>query len=404
MPGSARDDLRSRVRSHSTVPPWRNVHILQAMTQVVAALLIVGLIAFLLNNLFANAEKRGVDLGFGFLALRASIKISNAAIPYSADNSYFYAFLVGVVHTLRATLLGIVLATILGVLVGIARLSRNWLINRVAAAYVGAIRNVPLIVTCFFFYFGLVLRLPVTREAIRLPGPIFVSNRGVYAIWGEPTAGFGPWLAVVAGGLIAGYLLRRYLRRRETRTGARSYPNLLAGALAALVAALGWLAAAQAGATPLLPAVPVLKGTNFRGGLRITPEYFALVACLTVYIATYIGEIVRGAVQSIPRGQLEAARAVGLREVHVLRYVVIPQALRVIVPPTIGQYINLTKGSSLAIVVGYADVYVITRNIIEQSGSSAPMFLLIIVTYLIIAAVYSLIGNLYNRSVQIVER
>lgn len=404
MPGSVHGDLRSRVRSHSGVPPWRNVYVLQAVTQIAAALLIAGLIAFFLNNLFTNAAKRGVDLGFGFLALRASIKISNAAIPYTADNSYFYAFLVGVIHTLRATLLGIVLATILGVMVGIARLSRNWLVNRVAAFYIGAIRNVPLIVTCFFFYFGLVLRLPITREAIRLPGPIFLSNRGVYTIWGEPSAGFGPWLLAVAGGLIAGYLLRRYLRRRETRTGARCYPNLLACALALLAAVLGWLAAAQAGAPPLLPAVPVLKGTNFRGGMRITPEFFALVACLTVYIATYIGEIVRGAIQSIPRGQLEAARAVGLRELHVLRYIVIPQALRVIVPPAIGQYINLTKGSSLAVVVGYADVYVITRNIIEQSGSSAPMFLLIIATYLIIAAVYSLIGNLYNRSVQIVER
>ncbi len=404
MSAPVRGDLRSRVQSHSRVPLWRNIHVLQAVTQIAAALLIVGLITFLLNNLFVNAEKRGVDLGFGFLSLRAAIKISNAAIPYSADNSYFYAFLVGVVHTLRATLLGIVLATILGVVVGVARLSRNWLVNKIVSVYIGAIRNVPLIVTCFFFYFGLVLRLPITKQALHLPGPIFLSNRGVYTIWGEPTASFGPWLLVVAGGLIAGYLLRRYLKGRETRTGAPSYPNLLSFALLAAVSALGWLALARGGEPPLIPTVPVLKGTNFRGGLRVTPEFFALVACLTVYIATYIGEIVRGAIQSIPRGQLEAARAVGLSEIHVLRYIVIPQALRIIVPPTIGQYINLTKSSSLAIVVGYADVYVVTRNIIEQSGSSAPMFLLIIATYLIIAGVYSLIGNLYNRSVQIVER
>ena len=397
-------DLRSRVKSHSSVPLWRNIYVLRAATQIVAALLIVGLIAFFLNNLLVNAEKRGVELGFGFLALRASIKISNAAIPYSADNSYFYAFLVGVVHTLQATLLGIVLATILGVLVGVARLSRNWLINKLTSIYIGAIRNVPLIVTCFFFYFGLVLRLPITREAWQFPGPIFLSNRGVYAIWGEPTSSFGPWLLFVAGGLIAGYLLRRYLQRRETRTGPLSYPNLLSFGTLAVVSVIGWFALGTLGEAPLIPTVPVLKGTNFRGGLRITPEFFALVACLTVYIATYIGEIVRGAIQSIPRGQLEAARAVGLSEIHVLRHIVIPQALRIIVPPTIGQYINLTKGSALAIVVGYADVYVITRNIIEQSGHSVPMFLLIIVTYLIIAAVYSLIGNLYNRSVQIVER
>ena len=404
MSAPVHGDLRSRVESHSSVPLWRNIHVLQAATQIVAALLIVGLIGFLLNNLFVNAEKRGVDLGFGFLSLRASIKISNAAIPYTADNSYFYAFLVGVIHTLRATLLGIVLATILGVVVGVARLSRNWLVQKIFAVYIGAIRNIPLIVTCYFFYFGLVLRMPITKEAIRLPGPIFLSNRGVYAIWGEPTASFATWLLILSAALVAGYFVRRSLQGRETRTGTPSYPNLAAFALLAAAGALGWAALAGGGEPPLLPTVPVLKGTNFRGGLRMTPEYFALVACLTVYIATYIGEIVRGAIQSIPRGQLEAARAVGLSEIHVLRYIVIPQALRIIVPPTIGQYINLTKGSSLAIVVGYADVYVITRNIIEQSGSSAPMFLLIIATYLIIAAVYSLIGNLYNRSVQIVER
>ncbi|MDE0448684.1 MAG: ABC transporter permease subunit [Spirochaetaceae bacterium] len=405
MSGPAQGDLRSRVETHSSVPLWRNIHVLQAATQIAAALLIVGLIGFLLNNLFVNAEKRGVDLGFGFLSLRASIKISNAAIPYSPDNSYFYAFLVGVVHTLRATLLGIVLATILGVLVGVARLSHNWLVQKIFAVYIGAIRNIPLIVTCYFFYFGLVLRMPITKEAIRLPGPIFLSNRGVYTIWGEPTASFGTWLLIVLAALIAGYFVRRWLKGREKRTGTPSYPNLAAFGLLAVVGALGWLVLAGGGGEPpLTPSVPFLKGTNFRGGLRMTPEYFALVACLTVYIATYIGEIVRGAIQSIPRGQLEAARAVGLSEVHVLRYIVIPQALRIIVPPTIGQYINLTKGSSLAIVVGYADIYVITRNIIEQSGSSAPMFLLIIATYLVIAGVYSLIGNLYNRSVQIVER
>jgi general L-amino acid transport system permease protein len=299
---------------------------------------------------------------------------------------------------------------------GVARLSSNWLINKAAATYIGFLRNTPLIVFAFFFYFGLILRLPKTSEAIEfglnftlpilnvpihLPGLAFLSNRGVYTIWGTPTESFTWWIFAVAAGAASAIVLRIVLSRRQQRTGQRSY-SIVAPLLAlVLIPSIGWFVG---GAAPLVADFPKLVGTNFRGGLRLTPEYFSIVAVLTLYIATYIGEIVRAGIQSVDRGQLDAARAVGLTQTNIFWHVVMPQALRVIVPPTISQYINLTKGTALAIVVGFSDVFVVTRNIIEQSGRSVPMFLLLIVAYLLIAVVYAIVGNIYNYRTRIVER
>ena len=363
--------------------------------------MLIGLVSFFIYNLVRNSEKQGVRLGFEFLTMKAGIVISGAAIPYTPNNSYWYAFLVGVVNTLRVTVLGIVLATALGVVLGVARLSPNWLINKIAPVYINTLRNIPLIVCAFFFYFGLVLKLPQTKEALRLPGPIFLSNRGLYFVWGSPTATYNGWLLFVAAGVAAAIVLRTILTRRQKRTGEPCFAILAPLAALLLIPAAGWF---LVGGAPLVKDVPFLKGTNFRGGLRLTPEFFSIVACLTLYLSPYSGEIVRAGIQSISTGQRDAAKALGLKPPHVFRLVIMPQALRVIIPPVISQYINLTKGTALSIIVGFTDVFVVTRNIIEQSGRSVPMFLLLIAAYLIMGLVYAGVGNLYNRATRIVER
>ena len=386
---------------HPSVPLWRNINVLKAFTQVIAAILLIGVITFFVYNLIVNSEKQGVQLGFGFLKLKADITIANTPIPYDADRPYWYAFLVGVINTLRVTVIGIVLATALGVVLGVARLSGNWLISKLAAVYIGFLRHIPLIVFAFFFYFGIVLKLPQTKNALRLPGPIFLSNRGAYFVWANPSSSFKIWLVVLIIGVLAAVGLRLFLKRRQERTGKPSFPTIVPLLVFLAIAVIGWFLAGDA---PLIKDVPYLKGTNFRGGLRFTPEFFAIVSCLTLYMATYIGEIVRAGIQSISSGQRDAAKALGLRGPHIFRLIVMPQALRVIIPPTISQYINLTKGTALAIVVGFSDLFVLTRNIILQSGRSAGMFILLIATYLVIGGILAGIGNLYNRLTRIVER
>lgn len=391
----------ARVFVYRGVPIWRNVVVLQAVTQVLAAIAVATLIALLIATMMSNADRRGLRLGFEFLGWTAGFAMPDTAIPYSPSRSFLYAYWAGIANTFRAVLLAMFFTTVLGTLIGLARLSSNWLINRLATFYVETLRNLPLIVVAFFFYFGLLQNMPITQRAIHLPGPIFLSNRGVYVSWFDPTSSFGPWMLFILGGLVGAVALRLALLRYQEKTGRPAHSVLVPALTFAIVATVGWLVVPG---SPLLFDRPVLMGTNFQGGLKFTPEFFAIFSCLTMYIASYIAEIVRGAVQSIPKGQLEAARALGLNYPQTVQHVILPQALRIIVPPLIGQYVNLTKGSALAIVVGYADVFVVTRTIIERTGRSPQMFLLLIATYLVIGAVYAVIGNIYNRRIRIVER
>ncbi len=383
------------------IPLWRDVRVLRAAVQIVSAVLAVTIVVFFIDNLFSAADKRGLAMGFGFLSEEAGFPIGESVLAYEESDSFQYAFLAGVVNTLKAALLGIVLATVLGIVVGVARLSNNWLVGKIAGVYVEFFRNIPLLVQLFFWYFGVFLLLPKVRDSIQWPGPVYLNNRGVFFPWGEPSSSFVPWLIVVAGGFVLALAVRAYLARYQDRSGRTAYPNLAALATLILVAAIGWIAVGQ---SPLSREVPVLGTFNFQGGAHLSPEFMALLVGLVIYTAAFIAEIVRAGIQSVPRGQVEAAKALGLGDMEILVTVVFPQALPVIIPPMISQYLNLTKNSSLAAAIAYPDLFSIGKIMINQAGRAVPVFMLIMAAYLSMSLVYAVIGNLYNRHVRFSRR
>ena len=391
----------SRFLYRRGVPLWRDVVVLQWVAQILSAVLILGFTWFLISNVLRAAEVRGLSWGYGFLDEAAGFPISESLLPYDASYPFSRAFVIGVLNTLKVSLVGIVFATLLGVITAVARLSSNWLISKIASVYIEIIRNVPLLVQLFFWYFGFFQQLPAVEEAAGVPNLVYLSQRGLYMAWFEPTQTFWLWIAFVGAGLILSMILYVVLSRHQIRTGRTTYP--VATALVVLVALplLGWF---LVGESPLSTTVPVLGKFNFEGGLRLTPEFVGLLIGLVVYTGAFIAEVVRAGILAVNKGQFEAARAVGLTNMQVLRLVVFPQAMRVMIPPMISQYLNLTKNSSLAILIGYADVFFVGRTIINQSGRAVPVFLLIMAIYLVISLITSVIMNIYNRRVRLVER
>jgi general L-amino acid transport system permease protein len=377
------------------------VVVLQWVAQILSAVLVLGFLWFLISNVLRAADARGLSWGYGFLDEAAGFPISESLLPYDASYPFSRAFVIGVLNTLKVSLVGVVFATVLGAVTAVARLSSNWLISKIASLYIEIIRNVPLLVQLFFWYFGFFQRLPPVQEAAGVPNLIYLSQRGLYMVWFEPTGTFWSWMIFAGAGLILSMILYVVLSRYQIRTGRTTYP--VATALVVLVAlpVLGWF---LVGASPLSTTTPVLGKFNFEGGLRLTPEFVGLLVGLVVYTGAFIAEVVRAGILAVNKGQFEAARAVGLTNMQVLRLVVFPQAMRVIIPPLISQYLNLTKNSSLAILIGYADVFFVGRTIINQSGRAVPVFLLIMAIYLIISLITSAIMNIYNRRVRLVER
>jgi general L-amino acid transport system permease protein len=330
----------------------------------------------------------------------AGFEIGVTPIAYAPADSYWRAFLVGLLNTLSVTIVGIALATLLGVIVGIAQLSSNWLIARMAQTYVAIFRNTPVLVQLFFWYLAVFLQLPRVQQAVALPGPIYLSNRGVAMIGLVGTASLGLWLAFIFGGLALAVGAWYALTRLQERTGRQS-PRFLIGLLIVLFsAALGWLLAG----TPLEASVPVRRGFNFQGGIQMVPEYAALLFGLVVYTGAFIAENVRAGIQGVSQGQKEAARALGLGAGQSMRLVILPQALRIIIPPTTSQYLNLAKNSSLAIAIGFPDLFNVARTISNQTGQVIQIIGLIMASYLAISLTTSLLMNLYNRRVRLVER
>ncbi len=385
---------------HTAVPPWRDVRVLRIVAQLVVVVLVALFVAFLLRNLVTAMGQRGLGFGFGFLDTTAGFEIAETPIPYTATDSYGQAFVVGLLNTLFVSLTGIVLATVLGLVVGVARLSRNLLVNRITAGYVEIIRNTPLLVQLFFLY-AVLLQLPSVANTIALPGSIFLNQRGLFVPAPEFTPSFDRWIVFVVAGIVVAIVARVIAARRE----AAGLPigGLGRLALVALIAlpVIGWLTAFQ---SPVRLEAPVQERFNFVGGLALSPEFTALLAGLVLYTAAFIGEVVRGGIQAVQRGQLEAAHALGLSEMQTLRMVVFPQALRVIVPPLTSQYLNLAKNSSLAIAIGYPDLFNVSRTMANQTGQPISVIALVMATYLAMSLATSLLMNLYNRRVQIVER
>jgi general L-amino acid transport system permease protein len=364
---------------------------------VVAAVLALGW--YLVHNTLANLAARGIATGLGFLGREAGFDIGESPIAYDAGETYLKALIVGLVNTLQVSVIGIVFATFLGVAIGIARLSGNWLVARLATLYVEAVRNVPLLLQLFVWY-GLVTALPGPREAVNPLSGLFLSNRGLKLPVPEWHEAYGAVLAALLLGIIAAWALRRWATERLYRTG-RPFPTGWVGT--ALVLGLP-LAVFLAAGAPVTMDMPALTGFNFTGGMTLSPELAALLAGLVVYTATFIAEIVRSGILAVPPGQTEAALSLGLSRGQTLRLVVLPQALRVIVPPLTSQYLNLTKNSSLAVAIGYPDLVSVANTAINQTGQAVEGVAIVMAVFVTISLALSLLMNWYNAKVALVTR
>ena len=393
------------VQSLSTSAPptlslWNNPAFRAIVYQVFAIAAVVLVAAYLVNNTMVNLEQRQIRSGFEFLGLEAGFAIGESVISYSAGETYAKAFLVGLLNTLKVGILAIVFATIFGSIIGVARLSSNWLIARLASIYVETIRNIPLLLQLFFWYSVLTGMLPTANEAFNLLPGVYLSNIGVNYAVPVPHAIHPYIFAAFLMGCGASYVWVRWARRRQNMTGrpvARFWPSLafILG-LPSLVFLFGGMPSAMD--------VPQWQRFGFSGGQQITPEFIALLLGLTTYTAGFIAETVRGGIESVPYGQTEAARSLGLRGGLVLRLVIVPQALRVIIPPLTSQYMNVIKNSSLAVAIGYPDIVSIANTSLNQTGQAIEAVLVIMSVYLTVSLIISAFMNWYNRRIALVER
>ena len=388
MPAARAMPERTRRPKPWRDPRWRGLAAQATLLAVVGAL---GGLAFFAAR--ENMRARGIPTDFGFWSQPASFEVSQSLIAYSSSSSYGRAFFVGLLNTLLVAALGVVLATVIGFVVGVGRLSSNWLVAKASRAYVEALRNLPLLLQLLFWYNAVLKALPGPRQSLQA-GQIFLNNRGLFAP--EPLTGPGAaaGLAALAAGLAAAVLWVFLARARQARTGRRPPVALVA---MALIVAPPVLAALVFGA-PAHFRPAQLKGFNFVGGLRLTPEFVALVLGLSTYTASFIAEIVRAGLLAVPKGQREAGEALGLTQGQILRLIVAPQAMRVIAPPLTSQYLNLTKNSSLAVFISYPDlVQVFMGTVLNQTGAAVPIVALTMAVYLAISLAVSAVMNAYNR-------
>ncbi len=385
----------------ATIPFYRDERILKIIAQIVSTVAIIGFLIWAVINFLNAADARNMELSFGFLKEAAGFPISNPPIEYEAGMTYARAFLVGLVNTLLISGVGIVTATILGILVALARLSKNWLLSRIALVFIEFHRNIPLLVLLFIWYFVVFGFLPPVKESLVWPGPVFINNRGIYLAWPRLTESGSAFVILSVIGILAAIIVYIILRRIRKNTGKNTYYLPVSFLLAITFAVAGWF---LSGGSPFKIDIPSLDGFNFQGGLRLTPEFAGMFLSLSLYTAAFIAEVVRGGIQAVDKGQIEAARAVGLSQTQVLSLVVMPQALRIIIPPMISQYLNLTKNSSLALAIGFQEFFAVGKIAINQAGRAVPVFALIMGTYLALSLLTSFILNLYNRRIQFVVR
>ena len=374
------------------------------ITTLVLQAAVIGVIFYAANGLLsttqANLEARNIASGFGFLSLESGMPISNSLLPYSPADSYGYAFLIGIVNTLYVAFLGIILATILGIVIGVARVSGNWLISKLAEIYVEVLRNIPLLLVLFFTYSIVLAALPLPRKSLVPFQGFFLNNRGIYLPRPLPEQGFFiVWLAVLAG-CIAAFLIHRYGVRVHRETGRIIHSFTLGTIAVVTIPTLAWWLSGS----PLSWEFAVLKGFNFRGGLVIRPEFSALMTGLVLYTAAFIGENVRSGIQSVGIGQINSSKALGLPPNLTMRKVILPQALRVIIPATTNDYTSLVKNSSLAVAIGYPDMVSIGGTIIGQNDQAIEVIAVWMAVYMTINLVISMIMNWLNAKVQLIGR
>jgi general L-amino acid transport system permease protein len=368
--------------------------------QAVVVIVLVALVWWIVQNTIDNLTRLRIASGFGFLRGRAGFDISDSAIAYSSDSTYGRAIVVGFINTLIVAAAGIVTATIIGFILGVGRLSHNWLIRKICMVYVEVFRNIPPLLVIFFWYSGVLSVLPPPRESINLPFSSFLNQRGFYfprAVWGE-----GSWLILVALllGIAMAWFVARKARQRQMATG-QQFPVFWTSA--ALIIGLPLLAYALSG-FPLSFDYPKQSTFNLTGGFQVKPEFLSLYLALSFYTAAFIAEIVRAGIMGVSKGQSEAAGALGLRPGSILRLVVIPQAMRIVIPPLTSQYLNLTKNSSLAIAIGYPDLTATTGTVLNQTGQAIECVLIMMVVYLALSLLTSAVMNVVNARMALVER
>ncbi|HET6619309.1 MAG TPA: ABC transporter permease subunit [Dongiaceae bacterium] len=379
---------------------WRDERKRALIWQALVVAALVAVVAFIIVNMVSNLRTLGVPLGFDFLSFPAGFAISFSMIPINLESHIGRLIIVGMLNTLLAAAISIVLSTVLGFLIGILRLSRNYLVARLAAVYIEVMRNVPVLVQLLFWYVAIVKLFPSVRQSINIGDLMFLSNRGVYVPRPVPQENFAVVVIAFLVGIGIAVWLKRWATRRQMATG-QLFPAISVGVAVIVILPI---AAALALGNPVTWEVPELKGFNFQGGLVLKPELTTLVVGLSACTAAYIAEIVRGGIIAISHGQTEAALALGLRQTWTLRLVIIPQALRVILPPLTSQYLNITKNTTLAVAVGYPDLYSIVGTSLNQTGRAVENIAILMVFFLTLSLLISLAMNWYNKRIALVER
>jgi general L-amino acid transport system permease protein len=367
----------------------------------IGTMLLVALLGYyLMSNTQANLERQSIATGFGFLQKESSFEIGEPLIRYSAADTYARALVVGFLNTLKVSFIGIFLTVILGTFVGLARLSTNWLVSRLAAVYIEVFQDIPILLQLFFWYAFFYEILPSPREALNPISGVFLTNRGLVMAIPESHPVYKYMAIAFVVGCLLVYFMRRWARRRQARTG-RVFPvfRVSLGILIGFPLITWWL-----GGAPTQMDVPVLSGFNFKGGTNFSPEFAALLLGLVLYTAAFVAEVVRAGIQAVSHGQTEAAMAVGLKPAQILNLVILPQALRVIIPPLTSQMLNLTKNSSLAVAIGFPDFVSVAGTAINQTGQAIEGVALIMICYLIFSLSTSAFMNWYNKKMALVER
>ncbi|KRB31841.1 MULTISPECIES: amino acid ABC transporter permease [Mesorhizobium] len=368
--------------------------------QTLVVIVLFGSVWWIVQNVIDNLQRLHIASGFGFLRGRAGFDISDTPIAYTSDSTYGRAILVGLINTIIVAVAGIITATIIGFVIGIGRLSQNWLIQKICTVYVEIFRNIPPLLVIFFWYSGVLAVLPAPRDSYHLPFGSFLNQRGFYfprAVWGE-----GSWLIFVAllVGIAMAWFVARRARQRQMATG-QQFPVLWTSV--ALIVGLPLLAYILSG-FPLSFDLPKQSTFNLTGGFQVKPEFLSLYLALSCYTAAFIAEIVRAGIRGVSKGQTEAAAALGLRSGSILRLVVVPQAMRIVIPPLTSQYLNLTKNSSLAIAIGYPDLTATAGTVLNQTGQAVEGVLIMMIAYLILSLVTSAVMNVVNARMALVER
>jgi general L-amino acid transport system permease protein len=380
---------------------WRRPVFRSVVFQALLILAVVAVANYLFTNTLQNLEQRGISTGFGFLDSESGFGVVQSLIEYDETHTFGRTFLVGLLNTVLVSGLGIILATIIGFLMGVARLSSNWLIARLATVYVETFRNIPLLLQIMFWYFAVLQPLPGPRQSLELGTSVFLNNRGLYMPAPIFESGFGAVLIALAIAVLVVFFLARWAHRRQEETGQQFHTVYVSLGILLGLPLLVFLFAGS----PLSWEFPELRGFNFRGGTVVIPELAALLLALSIYTASFIAEAVRSGILAVSHGQTEAAYALGIRPGHTLRLVIIPQALRVIIPQLTSQYLNLTKNSSLATAVGYPDlVAVFAGTTLNQTGQAVEVIAMTMGVYLTISLLISLFMNWYNKKKQLVER